>query len=850
MRTPLPALAAALFLATLAAPNRAAEHRTSTAFLRGLSVPGRAHPMSDRSGRIPLMVALPAGVDARSMGLLPIGPGLATVRVLPDRIGDVEALGLAFSVWPGLHPVLDKSARWNRTDVYRSSLPLTGASGAAGLGRGVVVGILDTGIDATHGDFLDAQGKTRVAWLLDMSRPPAGLHAGLEAQFGCTDPNQTPCAVLSGDDIDRALAGDNGAYVPSDTIGHGTHVTSIAAGSGGADRTYVGGAPQATLVIAGVTQGTGGDLADADIAVGATFIFDRADALGLPAVANLSLGGDFGPHDGSTPLERSLAALVGPDHPGRAIVVAAGNSATLWAGPRPDDSLGIHTEVRVTEDLPAHVPMLSPGHAGGAALSGAVYVWVTYRAGDSISVGLTGPSGVVVSPVPAGQSGVGGNASLGASIDNAVVNEDLGLGAGMHGAVVAWSGVWAPASELTIDLQGEGSVEMWLQGSGDGAPSDTDLGQQFRVATYEQTISVPATAPELIAVGCTVNRTSWTDHAGMARTDPGLGDPDDACYFSSTGPTATGVYKPEISAPGVLVAAAMSRDATPTAQGDRSIFAATRDVCPDDAGCYATDATHGLLSGSSMSSPQVTGAVALLLERDRGLRENDVRDLLMQGARFPSGYAPLDYQVGAGVLDVAGTMDALDARTTPTLREVDPQKSWMGLSTSYARPDPTWALAGNVLLRTADGAVADGFDVARLGLAMSGPVVVRKGLGRVGAGLFAFELAGADDGGQQDIVIDATYDGRSIGPGPGRWDGHRVVPVGADYWIAHGAPSAMGGCRAAPGAPRGGLLSGALAFVAVALSRLRRSSRDRDERRDVPVWLERPLIGIERIQRS
>jgi len=155
----------------------------------------------------------------------------------------------------------------------------------------------------------------------------------------------------------------------------------------------------------------------------------------------------------------------------------------------------------------------------------------------------------------------------------------------------------------------------------------------------------PRRRPELIAAGCTVNRTSWTDHAGKARTDAGLGDLDDACYFSSARPTATASNKPEISAPGVLVAAAMSHDATPAAQGGRSIFAATSDVCPDDAGCYATDATHGLLSGSSMSSPQVTGAVALLLERDRGLSESDVRDLLMQGARFPSGYAPLDYQV-------------------------------------------------------------------------------------------------------------------------------------------------------------------------------------------------------------
>jgi hypothetical protein len=210
----------------------------------------------------------------------------------------------------------------------------------------------------------------------------------------------------------------------------------------------------------------------------------------------------------------------------------------------------------------------------------------------------------------------------------------------------------------------------------------------------------------------------------------------------------------------------------------------------------------------------------------------------------------VDYQLGAGALDVAGTMDAYRARATPIVREVDPTKSWMGLSTSYARPDPTWALAGAVLLRSADGSIADGFDVARLRLAVFGPVGVRKGLARVGAGLFTFELAGADGGGQDDIVVDVTYDGRSLGPGPGRWDGHRVVPVGADYWIAHGAPSAMGGCRASKAPPRGGLVVGPLALVAMALLGLRRSSRIRDERGDVAVRFERRLIRIERIPRS
>ena len=51
-------------------------------------------------------------------------------------------------------------------------------------GTGAVVGIADTGVDVTHPDFLDAQGHTRVAWLLDLSSAPIGKHPDLETQFG------------------------------------------------------------------------------------------------------------------------------------------------------------------------------------------------------------------------------------------------------------------------------------------------------------------------------------------------------------------------------------------------------------------------------------------------------------------------------------------------------------------------------------------------------------------------------------------------------------------------------------------------------------------------------------------
>src|SRR5262249_59374824 len=114
--------------------------------------------------------------------------------------------------------------------------------------------------------------------------------------------------------------------IPADTIGHGTHVASLAAGNGGSEKRYVGIAPEASLIIARVLDASN-QINDATVLSAANLVFHLADQLGKPAVVNLSLGSNFGPHDGTSALERGLASLVGDDHPGRAIVVAAGNSA-------------------------------------------------------------------------------------------------------------------------------------------------------------------------------------------------------------------------------------------------------------------------------------------------------------------------------------------------------------------------------------------------------------------------------------------------------------------------------------------------------------------------------------------
>jgi subtilisin family serine protease len=818
-------LAAALAIAT-SAPARA-ETRLDAAFVDRLTPPGaRRHPLADASGKLAVIVELPPLADARAMGLLPLARGLATLRLSPGDVGRFEAShpGLPFSIWPPLHPVLDESAKLNGTTAYRDALRASGSS-VAGTGKGVVVGVVDSGLDVTHPDFRDADGHTRVAWLIDFSHLPVGLHPEQESLFGCTDSMQSTCAVLERADIDAALGG-GGVYVPHDLLGHGTHVASIAAGNGGTDARFAGAAPEATLVIANVSQGPAGDSSDADIATGMRFVFDRAAALGLPAVGNLSLGSDFGPHDGTTPLEKALGEMVGPDHPGRAIVAAAGNSGTLYIGQKADERLGVHTQTRVTSDVTARASMRGIFGVPSNKLSGSVSVWLTFGSSDDVAVGLDGPGGLSIAPVPLGskQSGSTPDNALRATIYNGVVVPEVSLTADTRGAIVVWDGSWPSDAEMTLRFEGEGFVDAWVEARPDGATEQ--FTEFFELAIREGTINVPATSPDLITVGCTVNRTAWTDadqHPHdvtmpatlRSRDDALLSPADSTCYFSSVGPTATGAVKPEISAPGGIVVAAMSADAVPRA-GQATIFDAPSGECPDGNACLVVDPGHAILSGSSMSAPQVTGAVALLFERDATLTQADVSLLLQQGARRPSGNVGSDYQLGVGALAVGGAVSALEARTTAVVREPDPSQSWMSLSAGTTRPDFGWPVQGTVEVRAADGSLADGFDEARLTLDVSPEGAITRPLGRAAPGLFRFEVGALPGTGSRAMDVDVRLDGTPLGTPGSRLSGHRSLPIGADRWIALGSARAYGGCSFARSHARPWWL---IALLAMALFR-------------------------------
>jgi subtilisin family serine protease len=600
-----------------------------------------------RPGTEAALIALGVEIGARA-------PGWLSARVPVSRLADVAAT-------PGVTAVeLARRARLHNDSAMRDIGVLdlrqrtSGDHFRGSTGRGAIVGIVDTGIDLLHPDFIeDDLGRSRIVYLWDQTGSGRA-------------PGRVGSSTFSyGDECTRAEIDAEGCDA-RDGGGHGTHVAGTAAGDGSGARrgpstfAYAGVAPGAELIIVKT------DLSFSGIVDGVDYVFRRAAELGRPAVVNLSIGSDFGPHDGNEAPSLMIDALTGP---GRIVVAAAGNDGTNHADliePVENPNPAIHADV-VTPvgDSSVVAFTLQPYIPFGGGGNDLILIQAFFDPTDNFALTVVRPNGSRVELIPAARTAV--DTSVGGGVlgyigsipgDSILAGLELGslaptspsntaslyIGEWIVGGRAPAPGEWRLIFRRTAGT-GSGVVDVYL-------PIDfTRGGATFTIgATNRRMIGPPGDARTVITVGAYSTRRSW-DAVDSRRYRPvDLVTTGALLQFSSPGPTRDGRQKPDISAPGRVISA-LSRDA-----------GFPRELIDPDS-------SHALLEGTSMSTPLVTGAVALLLAERPTLTPAQALAALASSARQDeftavsqaTGDAPggSNNSWGAGKLNVPGALAAI-----------------------------------------------------------------------------------------------------------------------------------------------------------------------------------------------
>ncbi len=545
-------------------------------------------------------------------------------------------LAASFLTWLVVFPALSM-------DLVRQKAGVDAAVAQFGVtGRGVIVALLDRGIDWKNADFRNADGTTRIAYIFDLTDDTGATASGNTYGMG---------TVYTRQQINQALT--NGTSLATrDAVGHGTTTSGIAAGNGRglAGGKYRGVATEATIIAVKVTadgvpahDGEPEEAAfyqPARIPVAINFVRDKARELGQPAVMLLNLGSQGGPTDGTSDLARKVDATVGPGIPG--LVFVSG----------PGDDGGVDNRAGGTVPAGGSVAIQIQKGNGTAPL--AFDAW--YPDADRFNVTIQGPVGTFgpyVSPAT--------NSALNQQTTTDFFYDHRGSGVTAWGAQTGKRQIFirltGAAGTYTVTLTGatvtSGRFHAVLNPATIHAPYNTN---KFLTNVEAGSIWDVATARNAISPNAYVNKTTWTDIDGVARSLNGEGNPGEIWKGSSIGPTFDGRLGIDVSAPGSNLV---------TTYNPKSYFATFRgNLIRDGNGLY------GVTGAVSAAAPAVTGIIALMLQANPSLDAAQVKQILQQTAKSDAftGTVP-NTTWGYGKVDALGAVSraaTLPCTASPT----------------------------------------------------------------------------------------------------------------------------------------------------------------------------------------